>query len=122
MMILSILIIMETKFHINKSNQTIKCMQKINGKWGFVNEENKLIINNEYDMVTEFNKYGFAGIKKGGKWGVVNIKGEIIQEPIYSFKWEIQALLANIIKQKNGNKSIIQKNYLNRNLILQKGL
>ena len=33
-------------------------------------------------MVTEFNKYGFAGIKKGGKWGVVNIKGEIIQEPI----------------------------------------
>ena len=62
--------------------------KKINGKWGFVNEENKLIINNEYDMVTEFNKYGFAGIKKGGKWGVVNIKGEIIQEPIYSFKWE----------------------------------
>ena len=53
--------------------------KKINGKWGFVNEENKLIINNEYDMVTEFNKYGFAGIKKGGKWGVVNIKGEIIQ-------------------------------------------
>lgn len=41
-----------------------KMYAKINGKWGFVNEENKLIINNEYDMVTEFNKYGFAGIKK----------------------------------------------------------
>ena len=57
--------------------------KKINGKWGFVNEENKLIVNNEYDMVTEFNKYGFAGIKKGGKWGVINSNGDIILEPTY---------------------------------------
>lgn len=74
--------------------------KKINGKWGFVNEENKLIINNEYDMVTEFNKYGFAGIKKGGKWGVVNIKGEIIQEPIYSFKWENPSFISKYYKTK----------------------
>lgn len=74
--------------------------KKINGKWGFVNEENKLIINNEYDMVTEFNKYGFAGIKKGGKWGVVNIKGEIIQEPIYSFKWENPSFIGKYYKTK----------------------
>lgn len=74
--------------------------KKINGKWGFVNEENKLIINNEYDMVTEFNKYGFAGIKKDGKWGVVNIKGEIIQEPIYSFKWENPSFIGKYYKTK----------------------
>lgn len=74
--------------------------KKINGKWGFVNEENKLKINNEYDMVTEFNKYGFAGIKKGGKWGVVNIKGEIIQEPIYSFKWENPSFIGKYYKTK----------------------
>lgn len=74
--------------------------KKINGKWGFLNEENKLIINNEYDMVTEFNKYGFAGIKKGGKWGVVNIKGEIIQEPIYSFKWENPSFIGKYYKTK----------------------
>ena len=74
--------------------------KKINEKWGFVNEENKLIINNEYDMVTEFNKYGFAGIKKDGKWGVVNIKGEIIQEPIYSFKWENPSFIGKYYKTK----------------------
>lgn len=74
--------------------------KKINEKWGFVNEENKLIINNEYDMVTEFNKYGFAGIKKDGKWGVVNIKGEIIQEPIYSFKWKNPSFIGKYYKTK----------------------
>ena len=34
-------------------------------------------------MVTEFNEYGFAGIKLDGKWGVINENGEIIQDPIY---------------------------------------
>ena len=46
--------------------------KKINGKWGFIDKADKLIIQNEYEMVTEFNNYGFAGIKKDGKWGVVN--------------------------------------------------
>ncbi len=36
--------------------------------------KNKLIINNEYDMVTEFNKYGFAGIKKRRKMGSCKYK------------------------------------------------
>ena len=74
--------------------------RKINEKWGFVNEENKLIINNEYDMVTEFNKYGFAGIKKDGKWGVINLKGEIIQEPTYSLKWESPSFIGKYYKIK----------------------
>lgn len=74
--------------------------RKINEKWGFVNEENKLIINNEYDMVTEFNKYGFAGIKKDGKWGVINLKGEIIQEPTYGLKWESPSFIGKYYKIK----------------------
>ena len=53
--------------------------KKINGKWGFIDKADKLIIQNEYEMVTEFNNYGFAGIKKDGKWGVVNSEGTIIQ-------------------------------------------
>ncbi len=34
-------------------------------------------------MVTEFNSYGFAGIKLDGKWGVINSNGDVIQEPVY---------------------------------------
>ena len=36
-----------------------------------------------YDKVTEFNSYGFAGIKKDNKWGVINETGDIIIEPSY---------------------------------------
>lgn len=56
---------------------------QINEKWGFVDSNGNIKIQNEYDMVTEFNEYGFAGIKKNGKWGAINSNGEIVQEPIY---------------------------------------
>lgn len=61
--------------------------KQINEKWGFVDSNGDLKIQNEYDMVTEFNEYGFAGIKKDGKWGSINLKGEIVQEPVYELKW-----------------------------------
>ena len=72
--------------------------KKINGKWGFIDKADKLIIQNEYEMVTEFNNYGFAGIKKDGKWGVVNPEGTIIQEPIYELKWENPSFIGKYYK------------------------
>lgn len=72
--------------------------KKINGKWGFIDKADKLIIQNEYEMVTEFNNYGFAGIKKDGKWGVVNSEGTIIQEPIYELKWENPSFVGKYYK------------------------
>lgn len=72
--------------------------KKINGKWGFIDKADKLIIQNEYEMVTEFNNYGFAGIKKDGKWGVVNSEGTIIQEPIYELKWENPSFIEKYYK------------------------
>ena len=57
--------------------------KKINGTWGFVDEAGNLVVNNEYDLTTDFNAQGFAGIKKDGKWGVINQEGVIVQEPIY---------------------------------------
>ena len=57
--------------------------KKINDKWGFVDKDGNLKVQNEYDMVTEFNSYGFAGIKLDGKWGVINSNGDVIQEPVY---------------------------------------
>lgn len=61
--------------------------KQINEKWGFVDKNGDLKVKNEYDMVTEFNEYGFAGINKKGKWGVINSNGEIVQEPIYDIEW-----------------------------------
>ena len=60
--------------------------KKIGDTWGFVDNNGNVKVQNEYDMVTEFNEYGFAGILKDGKWGVINDNGEIVQSPIYELE------------------------------------
>lgn len=67
--------------------------EKIDGKWGFVDKDGNIVVQNIYDMVTEVNEYGYAGIRLNGKWGVINSEGEIIQEPIY----EIDSLIPEFI-------------------------
>ncbi len=53
------------------------------GKWGFVDKDNNVVVDYQYDKVTEVNELGFAGIKKYGKWGVIDGKANIILEPTY---------------------------------------
>lgn len=60
--------------------------QKENGKWGFANKENKMVVEAKYDEVTEINEFGFASVKKDGLWGVVNSNGEEILKPTYKFQ------------------------------------
>lgn len=59
-------------------------------KWGFVDKEGNIIVNYQYDKVTEFNEYGFAAIKKDGKWGAINEQGQEVVEPIYELKEELE--------------------------------
>lgn len=66
-------------------DQKIYAIQK-NGKWGFAQADGKTALDCEYDIVTELNDFGFAGIKKDGKWGVVDSKGKIILEPTYELE------------------------------------
>ncbi|MBO4292950.1 MAG: WG repeat-containing protein [Clostridia bacterium] len=56
------------------------------GKWGFVDKTGKIVVNCEYDKVTELNGYGFAGIYKNGKWGSIDSEGKIVQAPKYEIK------------------------------------
>ncbi len=57
--------------------------KKINDKWGFVDKDGNLQVQNEYDLVTDFNEYGFAGIMVDGKWGVIKEDKSIVVEPKY---------------------------------------
>lgn len=63
-------------------NNTLFATSK-HGSWGFEDKDGNIVIEQVYDMVTEFNKYGFAGIKEGNKWGVIKEDGTIIVEPTY---------------------------------------
>ena len=57
-----------------------------NGKWSFVDKNDNFLVDAEYDYVTEFNSYGFAGILKDGKWGVISDSANVVLEPIYEFE------------------------------------
>ena len=59
--------------------------KNINNKWGFADNAGAIKIEATYDKVTEFNEYGFAGIKQGEKWGVIDDESKIILEPKYEF-------------------------------------
>lgn len=72
------------------------------GKWGFKNKEGNIVVEANYDMVTELNSYGFAGIKKDNKWGVVNSKGEIILEPAYEIEWDNPEFIGPYVKLNFG--------------------
>lgn len=53
------------------------------GKWGFVNNSGEIVVPCKYDLVTELNLYGFAGVKQDGKWGVIDEKGKELVVPVY---------------------------------------
>ena len=73
-----------------------------NGKWGFIDTQGKKIVGTTYDMVTELNKYGFAGIRKEGKWGVINKEGKVIIEPTYEVEWDEPEFIGKYIKLNFG--------------------
>ena len=59
---------------------------KKEGKYGFADEKDNIVIEPKYDEVTKQNAYGFSGIKKDGKWGCIDKEGMIIQEPVYNLQ------------------------------------
>lgn len=71
-----------------------------NGKWGFVDSNGNLVVNYEYDMVTEENGNA-AGIKKDGKWGIIDTSGNIVLEPQYSIPWDNVKFLSKYYEVDN---------------------
>ena len=55
-------------------------------KWGYVDRNGKTVVDYKYDKTTEFNKYGFASVKKDGKWGAINEQGEELVEPKFEMR------------------------------------
>lgn len=63
-------------------NNTLLASKK-DDKWGFIDRNGNVVIEYKYDKVTEFNEYGYAGIKVNDKWGVIDSKGNIVKAPSY---------------------------------------
>jgi hypothetical protein len=57
---------------------------KLNGKWGYVNEQNETVIPFMYEEVTDFKK-GLAQVKNQGLWYYINKKNQWVMPPHPSF-------------------------------------
>lgn len=79
-------------------------------KWGFVDLKDNTQVDYIYDQVTEFNEFGFAGIKKDGKWGVINQDGLVILEPTYEIYNDNSPVFVGIY-YKNGDTLTNNVNY-----------
>lgn len=82
------------------------------GKWGYTDRQGNLKVDYQYDMVTELNEYGFAGIKLENKWGVINQNGEIVQEPIYELEEQIPEFLGKYYQVQALTAQPYYTNYL----------
>lgn len=71
------------------SGQKLYANEK-DGKWGFVDSNGNVIVENDYDKSTDFNSYGFAGIRKDNKWGIVDQTGNVVLQPEYEFSSSIE--------------------------------
>ena len=70
-------------------------------KWGFVDENENVKVNYQFDFVTEFNG-DVAGIKLQGLWGVINKNGEIILKPTYKLSWNNVKFISTYYEISNG--------------------
>lgn len=59
-------------------------LSKKDGKYGFVDKNEKVIVDYIYDDAMEQNDYGYSAIKKDGKWGSIDSNGKVAQEPFYN--------------------------------------
>lgn len=61
-------------------------LSKKDGKYGYVDKNNVVVVNYIYDDATEQNYSGYVAVKKNGKWGAINSKGETTVEPTLSLE------------------------------------
>ena len=59
-------------------------LSKKDGKYGYIDKDEKIVVDYIYDDAIEQNDYGYCAVKKDGKWGSINIKGDVVQEPTYN--------------------------------------
>lgn len=61
-------------------------LSKQDGKYGYVDKENKIVVPYQYEDATEQNEFGFAAVKKDGKWGAINKEGKQVVEQKYDLE------------------------------------
>ena len=61
-------------------------LSKKDGKYGYIDKNNNLVVDYIYDDAKEQNEYGYSAVKLNNLWGVIDKMGKLIVEPTYELK------------------------------------
>ena len=86
-------------------------LRKKDGKYGYVDKNEQVVVDYIYDDATKQNQCGYAGVKKDGKWGSIGSNGNVIIEPTYDLE---NYLLIDFIGRWHLGQDI-NMNYYNQN-------
>lgn len=88
-------VIKRLSFRLDKTGGYKLIVQRNNGKYGIIDEQNKIILPIEYDDIRlniDFNageegfvEWTFATIRKGKKYGIINDDGEVLLPAEYKY-------------------------------------
>ena len=74
---------------------------KIDGKWGFIDNQGQLVLEAEYEDAKSFQN-GYAPIKKNGKWGYIDINGNIVIRPVFQQAQSISSKGVSYVQDETG--------------------
>lgn len=61
--------------NVRSYNEGLAPVQSTNGRWGYVDEQQRWVIQPRFEDAQEF-KGGRAAARQNGKWGFINKRGE----------------------------------------------
>ena len=64
-------------------------------KWGYLNENGKLVIEDKYDNTRDFSE-GLAAVNSGGKWGYIDTNGKTIIPHLYRSAFRFKNGIARV--------------------------
>ena len=88
-----------------------------NGKWGFINTSDIVVIQPQYDEVRDFNG-GYCIVKQDGRWGIMDKAGKFVHQCTYDSISDIDSEIAfakigvdSYYLYLNGKKKMLPKEY-----------
>jgi len=78
------------KFEEKQNNEILAgktlYLSKQNGKYGYIDKNNNLVVEHIYEDAKEQNSYGYSAVKLNGLWGAIDKMGKLIVEPKYKLE------------------------------------
>ena len=71
---------------------------KLQGKWGFMDKSQNLVIPRQYEMVRSFSE-GLAAVQVGKRWGYIDHAGKLVIPPQFEDAKRFQGRFAVVSKQ-----------------------